>query len=257
MSIDLRYFPILDSTMTKTAELLANGMPTPSIVLADTQTAGRGRIEGRTWEGHEGASLLMTLALDLPGAARNALTLKAGLALCIVLERRLSKDTEQGASAARVFEIKWPNDIIAQTNKGRGKIAGILCETKEPFVLVGIGVNLDSSAYPMSLSVHSANLKDIQPSVSFNLAARKEFAMEIAEAIIETLAEAQWKKSYEARLWAKDRTIRFLLGHPNLGNKVMGVERGIDETGRLLIETTEGTVEAFHSGEVSKQELAQ
>ncbi|TXT50394.1 MAG: hypothetical protein FD137_332, partial [Spirochaetes bacterium] len=77
----LRYFEELDSTMSKARELCGTGdAGTFFGVLADRQSAGRGRIAGRTWEAAPGKALLLTLALKDSEASFPALPLKAGLA---------------------------------------------------------------------------------------------------------------------------------------------------------------------------------
>ena len=129
--------PSVSSTMDEAHRLGAEGAPGGTLVVADEQTAGRGR-GGKRWTSQPGLGLWMTL-LERPGTASglDVLSLRIGLHAAPVLEL---------FSGAPV-QIKWPNDLYV----GSRKLAGILVEArwreqKADWVSIGIGVNIIAPA---------------------------------------------------------------------------------------------------------------
>ncbi|MFP4623588.1 MAG: biotin--[acetyl-CoA-carboxylase] ligase [Gemmatimonadota bacterium] len=140
----LRVFHTVGSTNDLARTMAAAGAAEGSLVVAEEQTAGRGRL-GRRWSSPAGASLSLSMVLR-PGDVAHwtpALTLRLGLAAAEAIETVLPVD----------IAIKWPNDLVAlpgkpATRRGAGrKLAGILCEgdilgDRINHVIAGIGVNL-------------------------------------------------------------------------------------------------------------------
>ncbi|HXD23869.1 MAG TPA: biotin--[acetyl-CoA-carboxylase] ligase, partial [Gemmatimonadaceae bacterium] len=123
----------VNSTMDEVHRLASEGAPAGTVVIADEQTAGRGR-GGRRWTSRPGQGLWMTL-LERPGTVSglDVLSLRIGLHAAPVLDL---------FSSERV-QIKWPNDLYV----GSRKLAGILVEArwrdqKTDWVAIGIGVNV-------------------------------------------------------------------------------------------------------------------
>jgi BirA family biotin operon repressor/biotin-[acetyl-CoA-carboxylase] ligase len=130
------YYPVTDSTNRVGLDLGKMGEPEGTVVVADAQTAGRGRWD-HTWSSSPGNDLLFTLLLRPQGPARFVLpiTLVFSLAVSTVLARLLRVE----------LGVKWPNDIVA----GDAKIGGILAEGstlpgRTSYVAVGTGVNVNS-----------------------------------------------------------------------------------------------------------------
>jgi BirA family biotin operon repressor/biotin-[acetyl-CoA-carboxylase] ligase len=125
---------VVPSTGSTNADLLAAGGPEGQVLVAEEQTAGRGRM-GRTWVSQPGAALTFSVLLKpdrVPSGQRGWLPLMAGVAV---------------ASAVRAISglpavLKWPNDVLIN---GR-KFVGILAEQAVDAVVVGIGVNVATSA---------------------------------------------------------------------------------------------------------------
>jgi BirA family biotin operon repressor/biotin-[acetyl-CoA-carboxylase] ligase len=144
------YFPSIGSTNDIAASLAADGTPEGAVVIADAQTAGRGR-RGRSWFSPPGAGLYVSVVLT-PSRARHSperavglLTLSAGVALAEAVER------VTGLAPL----IKWPNDLLV----GRRKLAGILAEgVAKPSadglraVVLGYGINVGAAAFPPELA---------------------------------------------------------------------------------------------------------
>ncbi len=138
---DIRYVDTIGSTNDLALEWLENGAVDGSLVVADTQTAGRGRM-GRRWVTRAGAALAFSLVLrpsTVEAARLGLFSPLAGLAVCLALEN------VYGIRA----QIKWPNDVLID---GR-KVCGILAEAAWNGavlrgVVIGVGVNVSNAALP-------------------------------------------------------------------------------------------------------------
>jgi BirA family biotin operon repressor/biotin-[acetyl-CoA-carboxylase] ligase len=133
-------FDRIGSTLDAAHTLGAEGAAAGTVILADTQTAGRGRM-GRAWRSESGTGIWLTV-LERPstGGALGVLALRVGLALAPAIE--------PFADAARIpIRLKWPNDLYA----GTGKVGGILVEARwrdqlPEWVAIGVGINLRAPA---------------------------------------------------------------------------------------------------------------
>lgn len=118
------------------------------VFVADMQTAGRGRLDHR-WLSAPGENLMMSAVVDVGGVPPQevaTLPLVAGLAVAQAVCRMFSG--HGGGSRAADVKIKWPNDVLI----GRRKICGILCERNGDNVIVGVGVNVNQTAFPPEIS---------------------------------------------------------------------------------------------------------
>jgi BirA family biotin operon repressor/biotin-[acetyl-CoA-carboxylase] ligase len=147
----VHHFFKTDSTNRVAMELGHAGEPEGAVILAEEQTAGRGRA-GRVWQSERGAGLYVTLLLRprLAPVQAPLLTMLAGISVHSAIQA-------QGGLAA---ELKWPNDILLN---GR-KIGGILTEMHaEPsqvrFVIVGIGVNVNQEKFSGELGATATSLR--------------------------------------------------------------------------------------------------
>lgn len=147
----------LPSTLDLAHQLGATNAPSGSVVLADEQTAGRGR-QGRTWHSPAGAGVWMAVLLRPARPPRGgALAIRAGLAL-----------VEAVAEAAPELapRLKWPNDLIVAGLKA----GGVLCEARWSgdqlgWVAVGIGINVKGSV-AAAVRDRAIALADVAPGVT-------------------------------------------------------------------------------------------
>lgn len=141
--------PSLGSTNDEAARLAEAGAPEGVVVVADEQTAGRGRL-GRTWTAEAGTSLLASWIVRPPYAADRwpLLSLATGVAVAEAV-------IDRGVEA----QLKWPNDVLA----GHRKLAGILAEAGNGFVVVGLGLNVRQDSFPEGLSATSLLLERARP----------------------------------------------------------------------------------------------
>lgn len=189
--------------------------PGGALVWADAQTLGRGRL-GRSWQSPRGKGLYFSLVLrpDEPNPAR--LALLAGLGVAAAVE-----------SACEVpIACKWPNDILCNGQK----IGGILCETRDQRVVVGVGLNVTHQKEDLPP-------RPIFPASSLLLESGKTFQIEpLLEAILgaleTTFALTDWRAAYENRMWGRGEVAR--------ADGKMGVVQGIEADGRLRLQTADG-----------------
>lgn len=207
-----------ESTMTL-ARSLASTEPLPLLVVADEQTAGRGR-PGKAWAS-AGGDLLMTLVL--PDVAVDALAIRIGLSLCQTL-----------AGDVPSIGLKWPNDVVVDGPPLR-KLAGVLCETDAWTLHVGVGQN---------------GSRDDEHRVGF--------AELTGRALDRTDLLRRWLPRLLATLAEPDiagEVARFdcLRGHP-VQNDVtgFGIGKGIDRSGALLVRTADGDTVAVTRGSVRR-----
>ncbi len=136
----VHFFPEVDSTNTAAKALCEKGKGTGALVVANCQTAGRGRL-GRDFVSPPDTGVYLSAVYTLSGAEKNLdmLSPLAGLAV---------RDTLYNMFDLQV-QIKWPNDIL---HEGR-KLCGILCEIlneqdRPKYVIVGVGLNIQRGAFP-------------------------------------------------------------------------------------------------------------
>lgn len=205
------------STMDEAHALAAAGARAGTLVLADTQTQGRGR-GGKQWTSRPGAGLWMTL-IERPvdASGLDVLSLRVGLRAAQVLERFAS-------SAVR---LKWPNDLML----AEGKLGGILVEARwreqrPEWVAIGIGVNLARpEGVPQAAALGAGASRDevlaeLVPALRGAAAARGAL----------TPRELQ---AFAGRDWARDRRVVA---------PVAGTVAGISSAGAALIATPQGVV---------------
>jgi BirA family transcriptional regulator, biotin operon repressor / biotin---[acetyl-CoA-carboxylase] ligase len=141
---------VVERTGSTNADLLAaarSGAPAGKVLVAEEQTAGRGRLD-RSWQSEPGASLTFSVLLrpsSVPASGRGWLPLLAGVATVSAL----------GAQTGLPISLKWPNDVLAGAPgsaaagggaaRGSGKLAGILTEQAGDAVVVGIGLNVSAT----------------------------------------------------------------------------------------------------------------
>ncbi|HSL42515.1 MAG TPA: biotin--[acetyl-CoA-carboxylase] ligase [Anaerolineales bacterium] len=137
---DVRYFDSIGSTNNEALAWAASGARDLSLVIADEQTAGRGRLD-RKWYTPKGAALAFSLILRPTAAERSHLTRMVGLAALAITDSLRTREL--------IAQIKWPNDVLLN---GR-KVAGILVESvwsgdEVDCLVIGIGMNVLKTAVP-------------------------------------------------------------------------------------------------------------
>jgi BirA family transcriptional regulator, biotin operon repressor / biotin---[acetyl-CoA-carboxylase] ligase len=234
-------FESLPSTNTELARHASEGAGEGLSIVADEQTAGRGRLQ-RAWSSPKGAGLYFSILLQptIPQEQWPLITFMAALAVGDALSEGAGVNTD----------IKWPNDLLS----GERKICGILAESVETptgrAVIVGIGINLTAEAYP-------AEIAEIAISVAEASGRRPERETLLA-ALLRGLA--RWYSllhevdGVERIVAAWSSRSSFASGKAVQvanGNEVwQGITRGVERDGALRLETTDG-MKIVRAGDVS------
>jgi BirA family biotin operon repressor/biotin-[acetyl-CoA-carboxylase] ligase len=227
----------VDST---NARLTAAGSPHGHALLAEAQTAGRGR-RGRGWRSPPGSGLYLSLAWRFESGL-------AGLAPLSLVVGLTAARTLKAASGAAV-KVKWPNDLFVEEAKLGGCLVELGGAAEGPCrAVVGIGINLFRTAAMDAVDQAWTALED-----HGEVAERNALAARLLGDLAEALARfdragfedfrAHWTE-FDA---LEDRPVRLIRGD---GTETMGTARGIDRQGRLKLEV-DGTVRPVASGEVS------
>jgi len=222
-------FRTLTSSLDAIHDLGAQGAPAGTVVLAEEQTAGRGR-DGRTWRSPLGGVWLgILLRPPPPLPAPGVLSLRVGLVLADVVEAILGVRPTWRFGRAR---LKWPNDVLVDDRK----VAGILCESRWQgetlqWLGVGIGVNV-ANDIPAELAERAVALRDLRPIVR-----RIDVLDQLVPALLRLTAHGAQLTEFECaafarRDWLRGRQIRTPLA---------GRAAGIRPDGALLVDTGAGT----------------
>jgi BirA family biotin operon repressor/biotin-[acetyl-CoA-carboxylase] ligase len=228
------------STMDEARRLARAGFRPGSVIVADEQSAGRGRFADRAWRAPPGEGLLATLVLGPEAALIPALPLRIGLALCRTIDGLAGRPGKPAAA------LKWPNDVLL----GGRKVAGILCEASPEGTFIGFGINVGMESFPTELADKATSLALALGRKTAEL--DRFHILELALGQIGlVLEDARWREEAEAVLWMKGKRVRFLSGLPESRNVVEGVLEGLDPTGALLIDPGKPSgPAAFAAGEL-------
>lgn len=238
-----RYLTKTDSTNAQATLLARDGAEEGTIVVADQQTVGKGRL-GRTWESPPGVNLYFSLILrpTLDPRFASQLTLVAAVALASALAGNLQVEG---------LDIKWPNDILLNGKK----LAGILTEmSAEPdavhYVILGIGVNVNGRVadYPEELHEIAATLYDhldrTTPRSNVLAAFLAQFETWYGRYLKEGFAPI--RNAWLAQSNVVGRPVRVNL----LNESYEGTAQEMDPEGFLIVKRGNGRIEKVVSGDV-------
>ena len=238
---EIYYFDSIDSTNTKAKELAEEGHPSGTLVVADRQTAGKGR-RGRSWESPTGIGIFMTLMLKPEINPNNAsmLTLVAAMATTRAIRR------VTGVPAM----IKWPNDIVMNGKK----VCGILTEMSAQFdyinhIVIGIGINVHNEDFPEEIAKTASSLYLESGQHIHRASLIEAFLEEFEDVYAEYLKTEDMEglqKEYDAMLVNRGRQVRVLDPKEPFEGKAMGITK----KGELIVDTWESR-KLVSSGEVS------
>jgi BirA family transcriptional regulator, biotin operon repressor / biotin---[acetyl-CoA-carboxylase] ligase len=232
----MEVLPEIDSSNSELMRRARASRLEPVLLVAQRQSAGRGRL-GRVWLSGEGGgslpSLTFSLGLSLAPADWSGLSLVVGVSLAESLHPRI--------------QLKWPNDLWLA---GR-KLAGVLIETAsfgegstaQRYAVIGIGINIDVPP-AAGLSVPPAGLRDLLPDAEAG-AVLLRIAAPLVQAVqaFETFGFAPFQARFNARDALRDRTVV-------LSDGTTGTAHGATEAGALLVHTARG-MKCVTSSEVS------
>ena len=142
----IHYFPSLGSTMTEGARLASADSPHGTVILAEEQTAGVGRL-GRSWSSlpELGVYCSILLRLSLSPASLPIASLMLGLSTAEAIEKATSL----------ACDLRWPNDVLIDERK----VAGILPHLVDNCIVAGIGINVNHTEFPPDLRTPATSLR--------------------------------------------------------------------------------------------------
>ena len=223
---DVRRHADLDSTNREAADLARAGAPEGVVVVADHQTAGRGRL-GRAWEAPPGSSLLMTVLLRpaLDATRLHLVTMAVALAAADACAE----------VAGFVPELKWPNDLVVQDRKLAGILAEAGFEGNAPqWVVVGIGLNVN---WPEELPAELSGIAVAANHLAGRDVDRERLLAQLLEGLatryssLDSIAE-----DYRRRCATIGRDVQVELP----GETVRGRAVDVDGAGHLVVDTGRG-----------------
>lgn len=239
-----------DSTSSELLRRAERGAPSGTVIVADEQSAGRGR-RGRQWLSGPASSLTFSLLWRIPGSAAglSGLSLAVGVAVARGLE----------SLGARGVRLKWPNDVLfendsansAQLGDKFAKLAGILIELSSDRrgvqVCIGIGLNLQTPE--AELAQAAAGLDQTLAGPVDRHAVLAAILLALIE-VLDTFAVngfAGLKNEWQSRHAWQDRPVHLLADGEHSRS---GICRGVDDDGALLLETSAG-IERILAGDLS------
>lgn len=239
----IHYFNEIDSTQTVARELAAGGADQGTVVIAETQNAGRGRM-GRAWHSPPGVNLYATIILrpPIPLGEVPRLSLVAGVAAAQALERE----------ARGIVALKWPNDVLLRGRKAGGIIAEAVTDVRQQLacVLVGIGININLRAadIPIELRDKATSMLIATGRPCDRIAIADSLFNLLDSRYMESLTRGfdSIRPAWESYSALTGKSVVIVNGE----RRESGVVKGIDADGALLLDIG-GRVERIVAGEVS------
>jgi BirA family transcriptional regulator, biotin operon repressor / biotin---[acetyl-CoA-carboxylase] ligase len=222
----IHYFEEISSTMDTARDLARKDCPDFTVVIAERQTKGRGRLS-RTWISDDGGLYFsVILRPPIPPVLSYRVNFAASLCLAKVLRRMFAIDAK----------VKWPNDILVNG----GKLCGMLSEMEAEadrvsFINLGIGINVNNDPSPKEQKAVSLKIllgKNI-PRRAILSAFLDEFEP-MSRKIVDENIIPEWKK-FTGTL---GRPVRIV----TLNDTIKGIARDVEKDGALMVETSDGTL---------------
>lgn len=235
--LQLQLLDQTDSTNNRVKELAASGAPSGAAVIADRQTAGRGRL-GRSFSSPAGVGLYLSYLLRPTLPENRLMTVPALAAVAAAHAVRRASGLDCG--------IKWPNDLVC----GGRKVSGILTELvpteSGPAVVIGIGINVHAQTF----SPEAAQVAGYLDAWAAQPVSRGALARALLEELdgLETL---DGLREYRAACLTLGRPVRLLRPDGTQQAEALDIDRDYG----LIVRHPDGREETVHSGEVSVRGL--
>jgi BirA family biotin operon repressor/biotin-[acetyl-CoA-carboxylase] ligase len=245
----LTYLPRTGSTNDVTRELAAQGAPDGTVVVADEQTAGRGRL-GRRWLAPPGTCLLCSILFrpNLPPPRIQQLTMLCALAATDAIRETVDLHAQ----------LKWPNDLVVKSQianrklQAWKKLAGILTETgftgeRLDYAIVGIGINVNVE--PERLPALDLNATSILAETG-QLTDRAALLAALLARAERRYAVLQAGESPHQEWASRLATLGQQVEATTSGETLAGVAETVDQDGALLLRTPDGILHRLTAGDV-------
>lgn len=221
------YFESLPSTNTYAKENIS-ALPMPSLIIAEGQTAGRGR-RGNSFYSPSKTGLYMTVVFSAPKDC-SLLTPVAAIAVCKALEKLGIEP-----------KIKWVNDIFVDGRKVCGILTEIFSSNQKNYIALGIGINLTTEFFPDEL-INAGSIK-----LNCN---KSKLAREITQYILDYCRNphnTEVLSEYQSRLFIIGSDITYTKNNVKFSARVLGINGNCN----LIVMNADGSEETLSSGEIS------
>jgi BirA family transcriptional regulator, biotin operon repressor / biotin---[acetyl-CoA-carboxylase] ligase len=229
----IRYLATVTSTMTEAARLAASGARHGTVVVADEQTAGVGRL-GRSWISQRESGIYVSIILNASAQAANVPV--SSLVLGLATAEAIHNCTQLPC------DLRWPNDVLIRERK----VAGILAQLIDAHIIAGIGINVNQSEFPSDLRTPATSLhiesKGRPPSREDLLIRLLESVDRFCSILAEESPAAILRAFTAASSYAQHRRVVV----EETGEK--GVTAGLDTEGFLLVRADSGHLHRVVSG---------
>lgn len=232
---EIHYFASVRSTMTEAAQLANSGAAHGTVVLADEQTAGVGRL-GRSWHSEAELGIYCSIVLRLPLSPANLPI--ASLVLGLATAEAIQEATQLAC------DLRWPNDVLVNERK----VAGILTHLVESAIVAGIGINVNHTSLPKDLRTPATSLR-IE---SGGRVQSRELLVAALLESVDTFCSMLMTQGAQSILRAFGSASSYV-NHRRIvveENGTRGVTAGLDENGFLLVRSDTGRVERVSTGGV-------
>src|SRR4051794_16388335 len=231
-STNLHYFPTIGSTMTEATRMARDGAPHGTVILADEQTAGVGRV-GRSWtsDAEVGIYCSVILRLPLPQAQFPIVSLLLGLATAEAIQ----------SSTGIACDLRWPNDVLVD---GR-KCAGVLAHLAETCIVAGVGINVNNTSFEPNLRTPPTSLR----LSSGREVSRESVLLKLLESI-DFFCDLATKKGPAVILQAFTAASSYVWDRRVCVEEDggTGTTAGLDENGFLRVQMDDGVLRRISSG---------
>ncbi len=236
----VHFFPSIDSTQHQLHSLAKEGVPEGTVVIADQQLGGKGRL-GRVWHSPQGSGISMSILLrpKLELHRCPQLTLLAAVAIVEAIREQTGLPVM----------IKWPNDILLNGKK----ICGILTELNAESdcinnLIIGVGINVNTPSFPDELSSIATSLAIEKKESIQRVALIQNLLKRLEDLYLLYLEEgfAPIKARWESYAISIGRRVIIR----QLSSTMTGLALGIDETGVLLVQKDDGGIEKVYSADI-------
>ena len=239
---EIVYKEVVGSTNAEVRKLAEDGAKDGLLVVADSQTQGKGR-RGRIWESPKGTNLYFSMLLkpEFEPDKASMITLVAAYSVAKVIRETTGLDAK----------IKWPNDIVV----GKKKVCGILTEMSMErdyihHVVVGIGINVNEEKFPEELEEMATSLKKEKGCLVSRANLLSAILLQFEADYLKFLAMedlSPFLDEYNKILVNKGALVKVL----DPKGEFSGIAGGIGADGRLIVFKENGQIEAVYAGEVS------
>lgn len=242
----VKLYDTIDSTITEAKRLFMDGRMKEGLILAEEQTAGKGR-RGRFWSSEKHAGIWSSLLLkpDLPPQNASMLTLIAGLSVAEAIRELTDLEAY----------IKWPNDVVV----GGRKVCGILTEMSAEmdyihYVVVGIGINVNQQSFEENLANIGTSLA-LEKGMTIDrlklLVKMLELFEGYYEQFLETKSLSFMMEAYNTMCINVDMSLKI----ESYGDIIYGKGLYVNDDGTLKVECKDGSIINVNAGEVSVRGL--